>query len=457
MNRATLVSALAVLTMAASPILTPSAAAAAGLGYSIGGITTVSPCAGQNAEVLQAVDPRIGYVYESWMGCKGIAFARSVDGGKTFQPPISVAGSVGSNVNSWDPAVTVGPDGTVYAAFMISKNANWYPVVAASHDHGRSFDQVAFLNPPAHKNWGDREFLAVDPNHPNVLYLSYDYGPERTSVTFICAATGSCAFSTGDLNVAVQKSIDGGSTWSDPVPIDPGAFPASGGDSAPIFVEPSGRIDLLYQGYTITNTTTFTMNPAYTYYTSSFDGVHWATPVRVGPQDPRLTMSLSEWWIDGSLAVDASGNLYATWDTQDPTTLQDTGWLSFSTDHGQTWSPLVQVTPDRDNGVHIMEVAAGAPGTVYVGWLSDYTPSNPTSQVGYALYLRPFSITKGWLTTAPIRASGSIYGDVSTWPGDTFGISTLSASQVVLSWGSGVLVNNQVKSEIFSDVVTFGH
>jgi len=58
---------------------------------------------------------------------------------------------------------------------------------------------------------------------------------------------------------------------------------------------------------------------------------------------------------------------------------------------------------------------------------------------------------------APIRASGSTYGDVSTWPGDTFGISTLSANQVVLSWGSGVLVNNQFRSEIFSDVVTFGH
>jgi len=93
---------------------------------------------------------------------------------------------------------------------------------------------------------------------------------------------------------------------------------------------------------------------------------------------------------------------------------------------------------------------------VYVGWLSDFTPSNPATQVGYAMYLRPYSITKGWLTAAPVRASGSIYGDISTWPGDTFGISALSPNQVVLSWGSGVLVNNQFKSEIFSDVVTFG-
>src|SRR4029077_9548470 len=81
-NRGPLVAAIAGLVTATSSIVTASVASAAGLSSSISGITTVSPCAGQNAEVLQAVDTRIGYVYESWMGCKGIAFARSLDGGK---------------------------------------------------------------------------------------------------------------------------------------------------------------------------------------------------------------------------------------------------------------------------------------------------------------------------------------------------------------------------------------
>lgn len=62
----------------------------------------------------------IGDVYETWMGCQGIAFARSTDGGLTFDAPIHVPDSRGSNVNAWDPAVAVGPDGTVYAAFMIA-------------------------------------------------------------------------------------------------------------------------------------------------------------------------------------------------------------------------------------------------------------------------------------------------------------------------------------------------
>jgi hypothetical protein len=67
--------------------------------------------------------------------------------------------------------------------------------------------------------------------------------------------------------------------------------------------------------------------------------------------------------------------------------------------------------------------------------------------------VRPYSITSGWLTT-PILVS-THPGDVSVWPGDTTGISTLSDSKVVLSWSSGILINNQPKAQIFTSVVDF--
>jgi len=90
--------------------------------YKVGPTSIVSAaCAGQNAEVESAADSRLGYVYEDWMGCSGIGFARSTDGGRSFGAPISLPGASGSNVNAWDPAVAVGPDGTVYAAFMVSR------------------------------------------------------------------------------------------------------------------------------------------------------------------------------------------------------------------------------------------------------------------------------------------------------------------------------------------------
>lgn len=415
-----------------------------------------APCSsGQNAEVEQAVDPALGYVYAAWMasgasGCQAIVFARSTDGGQRWDAPIRVPGSTGSElVSVWDPAVAVDPkDGTVYVAFMRSKESQWYPWVAVSLDHGASFAYVTGIVPPDAKNFGDRPFIAVAPN--GTLYLTYSYGPERTSFTYACML-GSCGFLTGDLNIVVQWSSDRGKTWSPLVHVSPG-FPASGGFGAPLWVEPSGRIDLIYEGFTITNTTTFTMNPANTFFTESTDGgATWSTPYLVGPGTG--TMSLAEWWIDGALGSDSDGNLYATWDTQNstkPTQIltEDIGWLCFSTDHGATWSNAVRVTPDGAQAAHIMEVAGGGPGIAYVTYLTN------TSQ-GWALYLRVFSVTKGAFLTDPILVSTNAWGALDVWPGDTTGISTLSPTRVVVTWGNPVAIHGQPKSQIFAAVLDF--
>jgi hypothetical protein len=92
------VTALSVITVAAAVGATAGGAPAAGASavggpaatYQVGPITDVSTCAGQNAEVEQAVDARLGYVYDEWMGCRGIAFARSTDGGRTWGAPVSL-------------------------------------------------------------------------------------------------------------------------------------------------------------------------------------------------------------------------------------------------------------------------------------------------------------------------------------------------------------------------------
>src|SRR2546430_16912267 len=119
-------------------------------------------------------------------GRQGIAFSRSRDGRQHWSDPVRVSGATGSPFNSWDPDVVVGPDGTVYAAYMTSNGSQGYPVVATSFDHGQTFPQVSSLVPPDPKNWGDRAFLATDPNHRGTVYLNYDYGANRTSVTFVC-------------------------------------------------------------------------------------------------------------------------------------------------------------------------------------------------------------------------------------------------------------------------------
>jgi hypothetical protein len=385
-------------------------------------------CPGSSAEVEQAVDPKTADIFSDWIGCdnEGIGFVRSTDGGSTYSRPMILPGSSGRF--AWDPAATVALDGTVYASFMIHDGSYEYPIVDVSIDHGRTFVREARLRPTQQKNWADRDFIAA--GRDGTVYVTWDYGPSAAAVKFLCPPSGSCSFTNGDLNIVVQKSTNWGRTWGPMVQVSPG-YPAGGADEAPIVVEPDGHIDLVYQALSVTNRKTYRLGPGHEYFTSSTDGgAHWKAPIVLGQSAG--TESVHEWWIDGAIGMDVAGNLYATWDTQGA---HDVGWLVYSTDHGREWSKPVRVTPDVDSAIHIVQVAGASAGIADVGWLADNSPR------GYALYLRPYSITKQWLDPV-VRASASLYGRRGTWPGDTFGISYLgrnasaSSQQVSVSWGS---------------------
>jgi len=385
-----------------------------------------SGCGGRNAEVEEASSAP-DYVYAAWIGCKGIGFARSIDGGLRFGRPMTVPGSRGS---SWDPAIATAPDGTVYVAYMHrngpfgSPGTSMYPVVAASVDHGLSFRRVSSDRPPASGNWGDRVFIAV--SKAGTVYLTWDYGPSAAEVKLRCGRAGSCAYAKGDLNAVIQKSADGGRTWGPVTHLEPG-FPAGGGYGAPLLVRPDGRVDVLYIGHP-TDPATLAVRPGHEFFTTSRDGVSWpAHPLELGPGQG--TLSLSEWWIDGDLAADAAGNLYVTWDTQ--TARGDVGWLTYSRDGGRTWSRPVRVTPGTGNAPHIVQVAGGPAGVAYIAWLT-------SAPRGWAIYLRTFSVRSSRLGPV-LRVSGR-YGNASTWPGDTFGISVLPGqpNRISLTWGSAI-------------------
>jgi hypothetical protein len=409
------------------PVVTTATPRAAALGDTAGPVTDVSrsACAPNNAEVIDAAWHDL--VYAAWIcepkGPTRIGFARSADGGRTWSEPVVMPGSAGA----WDPAVAAAPDGTVYVSFMRSAASHWFPVVDVSRDQGKTFPLRTEVVPPVKGDFGDRDFIAAGPS--GLVYLTWDYAPTKKYLRDRCVPGGSCSFTAGELNAVIQRSADYGRTWGPVTPVSPG-FPSGGADLAPLLIGRDGRIDVLYQALAVTNPESMALGPGHVYFTSSGDGgTTWSKPVPIAPGAG--SVAAGSWWIDGAIAADAAGILYATWDTQAGE--RDTGWLSYSADGGRTWSPPVRVTPDDTTAAHIVQPAGGSPGIAYVGWLSDSSP------YGYAQYLRVFAVGRGWLT-GPVQVSRQ-FGNKAVWPGDTFGIVTLTGAAppaLVLTWGSAI-------------------
>ncbi|HEY2261377.1 MAG TPA: sialidase family protein [Streptosporangiaceae bacterium] len=425
-----LAGACAVLGPAAPPALAASSGA--------GPVTDVSGArAGQNAEAEQAVAPP-RYAYEAWIGCGGEGFARPVDGGRHFSAPVTLPDSGGSD----DPAVAVAPDGTVYVSCPRYRGSHAYPVVAASFDRGAAFSRASSPTPHVAGNWGDRDFIAA--GRGGTAYVTWDYGPGAADVKIVCSPAGSCAYGAVDATAVIQKSTDHGKTWGPITPMQPG-FPAGGGSDASVLVQPGGVVDALMLDHPL-DPGTFAVHPGHGCFTSSSDGGRtWSPAVGVGGSAGSI--AILTWRIDGDLSTDRAGNLYAPWDTQ--TSSGDIGWLSYSTGRGRAWSAPVRVTADQDNAVHNVESAGAGPGVAGIAWQAGNSPQ------GYAAYLRPFSVRRGW--PAPVTQVSGQYGNPAIWPGDPFGISVLpgqhgpgAPEHVALSWGSAVAGSQN--SEIYATV-----
>jgi hypothetical protein len=292
--------------------------------------------------------------------------------------------------------------------------------------------------PGVRGDFGDRDFIAVGSS--GKLFVTWDYGPVARKIKTGCAKYGSCYFTAGDLNEVIQTSVNGGRTWSRIAPIAPG-FPRNGGISAPLLIGTDGRVDVLYLGHRIGGPPGDKLHAGHEFFTSSADGRTWPPqPHEVFPA--RGPVALPTWWIDGNLAADSAGTLYATWDTQ--TAAGDAAWLTWSVNHGRSWATPVRVADSASQAMHLVQAAGAGRGLAYVGWQTS------ASQQGYVTYVRLFSIRKGWIGKA-IRVSPE-FGKLKQWPGDTIGLAHLAGHRgLSVAWGSAVGTSRS--SEIWATVV----
>ncbi len=250
--------------------------------------------------------------------------------------------------------------------------------------------------------------------HVYALYKHYDVSGTKT-----CSGC--------DLHLLLQRSSDGGQTWSKPRPIAPG--PVAGGqydsqivvdpvdgqtlwasflqsDNSTIAVVKSTDFGETWSAAKIVSTQPpgldkdelavrgHTMMVAYddnlnTFAAISLDGgKHWASPL-VFAGDAQFNLPLA-----AGAAIDSQGNLFISWDSYDqahsangdgPVTL----WVAESRDHGQHWTRKVigvsgAPPPCADCGFAFfgaqMALQVGGDDTLYLLWNStvdktDFAPA----------------------------------------------------------------------------------
>lgn len=177
-------------------------------------------------------------------------------------------------------------------------------------------------------NWGSG--LQVTQHAPNMPY----------NPVLALAASGDlnclhCRYSDG--KVYYHRSTNNGQTWSTPVrlynPVYPLYTDSSDGD---IVVDGSGNINVVFQQCEAET------RPGKVYFTrSTSNGASWQTPI---------LLSLANYALYPSIAVDSNGNLFAVWQKRKIYTAK-TPWythLRRSSNGGASWTTGININPGEE-------------------------------------------------------------------------------------------------------------
>jgi hypothetical protein len=167
-----------------------------------------------------AVDPTAGPaggdLYVVWVTrhtdrrgheAEGVAFSRSVDGGRTFAPPRMISMPSGGVTA---PVGAAGPGGAVYVAYVTATSGTAPTLVVAlvaSADHGRTFVPAVTLGPTVFGLTPQPDLTL--PSGPMVAIAPHD---GTVYVVYAAGRPGGAGQSAADLVLA--HSRDAGRTWA---------------------------------------------------------------------------------------------------------------------------------------------------------------------------------------------------------------------------------------------------
>jgi hypothetical protein len=246
-----------------------------------------------------------------------------------------------------DCDVKVGPDGAVYTASLQLVGSR----IRKSVDDGQTFPQTMAWEELVEQ---DRQWLATDPSDPDVVYFVYH--------DFVLEAE------------IMAKSTDGGQTFLEHSLIsnDPSmatnTFPNT--FSGPVRVDPtdSNRVYVVYGisslgsnvNECITNTANCPFGAPETVIVAASDdgGMSWTDHVAM-TSPPGSELGHLPW-----MHLDKAGNIYAfaAGHVPGPGGQQNGMFMSYSTDHGQSWSRIIKI--NKGHGATAFPAVVGGKGGV---------------------------------------------------------------------------------------------
>ena len=212
-----------------------------------------NPDLGLNKGPMLAVDPSAPErVYVGWR--QGIftpaakekrksLVAASVDGGRTFGPPVDLTDERGGDY----PGLAVGADGTVHAVFQVSAfppapaGAPPGPVkpvrYSRSVDRGKTWSKATDIDPGA-QSTGRPPLLAADPNSASLYMVWYATAEVNNQ------ATGFEGFH----DIYLRASADGGKTWGERVTVNDDRIKVNHYEPG-LSIAPNGRLDIAWYDF----------------------------------------------------------------------------------------------------------------------------------------------------------------------------------------------------------------
>lgn len=314
--------------------------------------TRLGYTSGDQWEPAIAAD-RFGHVYmlyaqyEGVPGCPTCSNPTQIlqisnDHGATWSSPIVMYPAGASTGGQWDSQIVVDPvDGrTVYASFMQNNKSDI--IVAKSTDFGTTWSYVTADSTNAGT---DKPIMAVRGQDVYVVYT-------HAQTTFV-------AYSHDGGQTFTEKKVDKGGRLG---------WALAGGGT----VTPNGNVFFAWAGYEGNGGASGNVN---LYVSKSTNGgATWTTNVLdVSKSPPQCPEYLCGWAYLGAqmvMASDANGVVYALWNAGSTANGPERIYFSKSTDNGNTWSAKVDVST-APLGTHhnFPAIAATGNGDVRISWM----------------------------------------------------------------------------------------